>query len=193
MEKRDGRTLRSTILWYHKYLNILRIQDMKNIGIIVASVNKNMELAHNIQEVVTELGAKSEIVNLVTLHFPMYTSIIEDEKGIPKEVQELATRLQTFDAFIVVSPEYNGSMPPVLNNAIAWVSRVGDDFRAIFNQKFVALATYSGGGGMRGNDAVRAMFSYVGANVLSREIINNYSKPYKKETVVSVVKELIAK
>ena len=164
-----------------------------HIGILVASVNKNMQLAHNIQEVVTELGAKSEIVNLVTLHFPMYTSIIEDEKGIPKEVQELATRLQTFDAFIIVSPEYNGSMPPVLNNAIAWVSRVGDDFRAIFNQKFVALATYSGGGGMRGNDAVRAMFSYVGANVLSREIINNYSKPYKKETVVSVVKELIAK
>ena len=193
MEKRDDRTLRSAILWYCKYLNILRIQDMKNIGIIAASVNKNMELAHNIQEVVTELGAKSEIVNLVTLNLSMYTSIIEDEKGIPKEVQELATRLQTFDAFIIVSPEYNGSMPPVLNNAIAWVSRVGDDFRAIFNQKFVALATYSGGGGMRGNDAVRAMFSYVGANVLSREIINNYSKPYKKETVVSVVKELIAK
>ncbi|RUM69329.1 MAG: NADPH-dependent oxidoreductase, partial [Sulfurovum sp.] len=43
------------------------------------------------------------------------------------------------------------------------------------------------------NDAVRAMFSYVGTNVLSREIINNYSKPYKKETVVSVIKELIAK
>jgi len=83
-------------------------------------------------------------------------------------------------------------MPPVLNNAIAWVSRIGDDFRAIFNQKFVALASHSGGGGMRGNDAVRAMFSYIGANVLSREIINNYSKPYKKETVVSVVRELIA-
>jgi len=36
------------------------------------------------------------------------------------------------------------------------------------------------------------MFSYVGSNVLSREIINNYSKPYKKETDVGVVKELIA-
>ena len=82
-------------------------------------------------------------------------------------------------------------MPPVLNNAIAWVSRVGDDFRAIINQKFVAIASHSGGGGMRGNDAVRGMFSYTGANVLSREIINNYSKAYKKETVVSVVKELV--
>jgi len=165
---------------------------MKNIGIVVASVQKNMELALNIQEVVTELEAKSEIINLVALDLPMYTSIIENEKGIPAEITDLATKLLSFDAFIVVSPEYNGSMPPVLNNAIAWVSRVGDDFRSIFNQKFVALATHSGGGGMRGNDAVRAMFSYVGSNVLSREIINNYSKPYKKETVVGVVKELIA-
>jgi len=165
---------------------------MNNIGILVASVNKNMELALNIQEVITELEAKSELVNLVALDLPMYTSIVEDEKGIPKEVTELAIKLLAYDALIIVSPEYNGSMPPVLNNAIAWVSRVGDDFRAIFNQKFVALASHSGGGGMRGNDAVRAMFSYVGANVLSREIINNYSKEYKKETVESIVKELIA-
>lgn len=164
---------------------------MKNIAIIVASVAKNMQLAHNIQEVVTELECQSEIINLVALDLPMYTSIIEDEKGIPQEVTTLTEQLQTFDAFIVVSPEYNGSMPPVLNNAIAWVSRVGDDFRAIFNQKFVALASHSGGGGMRGNDAVRSMFSYIGANVLSREIINNYSKPYKKETAVSIVKELV--
>ena len=164
---------------------------MKNIAILVASVNKNMELALNIQKVVTELEAKSEVINLVALDLPMYTSIIEDENGIPKEINDLATKLQTFDAFIIVSPEYNGSTPPVLNNAIAWVSRVGDDFRAIFNQKFVALATHSGGGGMRGNDAVRAMFSYIGSNVLSREIINNYSKEYKQETVVSIVKELI--
>lgn len=165
---------------------------MKNIGIIVASVQKNMELALKIQEVTTELEAKSEVINLVALDLPMYTSILEDEKGIPKEVTELATQLLAFDALIIVSPEYNGSMPPVLNNAIAWVSRVGDDFRAIFNQKFVALASHSGGGGMRGNDAVRAMFSYIGANVLSREIINNYSKEYKKETVESIVNELIA-
>ncbi len=164
---------------------------MQNIAIIVASVNKNMELALNIQEVVTELEAKSELINLVALDLPMYTSILEDEKGIPTEVTDLAIKLLTFDAFIIVSPEYNGSMPPVLNNAIAWVSRVGDDFRAIFNQKFVAIASHSGGGGMRGNDAVRAMFSYIGANVLSREIINNYAKEYKRETVVTIIEELI--
>ena len=164
---------------------------MKNIGILVASVNKNMELALNIQEVVIELEAKSEVINLVALNLPMYTSILEDEKGIPTEVTDLAAKLLSFDAFIIVSPEYNGSTPPVLNNAIAWVSRVGDDFRGIFNQKFVAIASHSGGGGMRGNDAVRGIFSYVGANVLSREILTNFGKAYKKEVAVGIVKELL--
>ena len=182
MAQRDGRNFRRKIL-----RNVI----MKTIGILLASVNKNKELALNIQEVVTELEAKSEIINLVTLDLPMYTSLIEDEKGIPQEVKELAKYLQTFDAFIVVSPEYNGSIPPVLNNAIAWVSRVGDDFRAIFHQKFIAIASHSGGGGMRGNDAVRTMFAYVGANVLTRELLTNYKKPYKKETAMAIVKELL--
>lgn len=44
---------------------------------------------------------------------------------------------------------------------------------------------------MKGNEAVRAIFSYIGANVLSREILTNYGKEYKKETAVSIVKELM--
>lgn len=193
MAKRNGRTFRCEILWIFFVLesNSKGKYLMKKIAIILASVKKNRELAVNIQEVITELECESEIINLVALDFPMYTSVIEDEKGIPKEVEALAKHLQSFDAFVVVSPEYNGSMPPVLNNAIAWVSRVGDDFRAIFNQKFIAIASHSGGGGMRGNDAVRAMFSYVGANVLTREILTNYGKEYKKSTAVGVIEELL--
>lgn len=164
---------------------------MKKIAILLASVVKNKELAHNIQDVVNELGQESEIINLVELQLPLYTSVLEEGTGIPQEVQELADKLLKYDAFIVVSPEYNGSMPPVLTNTIAWISRVGNDFRAIFNQKFVALASHSGGGGLRGNDAMRSMFSYLGANVLTREVLTNYGKEYKKSTAESIVKELI--
>lgn len=164
---------------------------MKKITILLASVVKNKELAENIYNVVIELGQKGEIINLVSLDLPLYTSILEDEEGIPQKVLELTDLLLASDAFIVVSPEYNGSMPPVLTNAVAWVSRVSDDFRSVFNQKFIALATHSGGGGIRGNDAMRSMFSYLGANVLTREILTTYKKEYKKSTAESVVKELI--
>ncbi len=164
---------------------------MKNIAILLASVVKNKELAHNIQDVVNALDQKSEIINLVDLQLPLYTSILEESDGIPQKVQDLAAKLLEYDAFIVVSPEYNGSMPPVLTNSVAWISRVGDDFRAIFNQKFIALASHSGGGGLRGNDAMRSMFSYLGANVLTREVLTTHTKAYKKSTAESIVKELI--
>jgi NAD(P)H-dependent FMN reductase len=94
------------------------------------------------------------------------------------------------NTFLVVSPEYNGSMPPVLTNAVAWVSRVDKDFRTVFNQKFVALATHSGGGGNKGNDAMRSMFAYLGANVLSRELICTYKKECEERTMYAIIDEL---
>ena len=165
---------------------------MKKIAIIVSSVVKNMELGLKLQEEVEGQGAQVELINLVELDLPMYTSLLEDEKGVPVKVQELTQSLIKCDAFIMVAPEYNGSMPPVFSNAIAWVSRTGDNFRAVFNQKFIALATHSGGGGQKLMESMRIMFVYLGANVLSREIINNYSKEYNPKTAQGVVAELLA-
>lgn len=164
---------------------------MKKIAIIVSGVVKNMELALKLQKEVKGQGAQVELINLVELDLPMYTSVLEDEKGIPQKVQELTQSLLSCDAFIMVAPEYNGSMPPVFSNAVAWVSRTGDNFRAVFNQKFIALATHSGGGGQKLMESMRIMFVYLGANVLSREIINNYSKEYNPKTAQSVVTELL--
>ena len=148
---------------------------MKTIAIIVASLSQNMELASKLEKEVREEGGKVEFINLVELDLPMYTSVFEDEKGIPLRVKILTQRLLECDSYLIVAPEYNGSMPPVLSNAIAWISRMGDNFRAVFDQKFVALATHSGGGGQKVMESMRIMFVYLGANVLSREIINNYT------------------
>jgi len=164
---------------------------MKKIAILVSSVVKNMELALKLQAEVQAQGAEVKFINLVELDLPMYTSVLEDEKGIPRKVQELTQTLIDCDAYIIVAPEYNGSLPPVLSNAIAWVSRTGDNFRLVFNQKFIALATFSGGGGAKVMESMRIMFVYLGANVLSREIINNYKKEYNPKTASSVITELL--
>jgi len=164
---------------------------MKKLAILVSSLVKNIELAQQLESEVRHQGAQVEVLNLVELDLPMYTSALEDEKGIPLEVQDLTYKLAACDGFIMVAPEYNGSMPPVLSNTIAWVSRTGDDFRAVFNQKFIALATHSGGGGHKVMEAMRSMFAYLGANVLSREIITNFSKPYNEKTGKKVVEELL--
>ena len=44
-------------------------------------------------------------------------------KGFPPGAEALRRRLDANDAFVIASPEYNGSMPGALKNVIDWVSR----------------------------------------------------------------------
>src|ERR1700728_2021977 len=56
--------------------------------------------------------------------FPLYNADIETSTGIPAAVQSLTEAIRAADGVIIVSPEYNFSIPGPLKNAIDWVSRV---------------------------------------------------------------------
>lgn len=48
----------------------------------------------------------------------------QDEEGnLPPKVAELKRRIREADALLIVTPEYNYSVPGVLKNAIDWASR----------------------------------------------------------------------
>ena len=53
---------------------------------------------------------------------PLYNGDVEAE-GMPEAVVELRERVATADGLLIVTPEYNHSVPGVLKNAIDWVSR----------------------------------------------------------------------
>ena len=103
---------------------------------------------------------------------------------------DLAEKILALKAFIIVAPEYNGVMPPVLNNAMSWTSRATKDWRDAFNEKIVGLATHSGGGGAKGLQAMRIMFQHLGANILAREILTTYDKPLNKNSAIAILQNL---
>lgn len=158
------------------------------ILIFVASINENMKLAKKVQEQLTALDKKSEIVNLVDLELPMYDSIKEQNDGIPKVIDKLIEKMKDSESYVFISPEYNFSLPPVLVNFIAWVSRAGDDFRELFSMKKIQLATHSGGGGTDVSNAMRTQFTRLGSIVMPREIIATYQAPLKKESLRKILK-----
>jgi chromate reductase, NAD(P)H dehydrogenase (quinone) len=164
---------------------------MSKIGILVASSNNNLKLGLKLQELAKSQNHDVELINLVDLRLPLYSTIEEQENGIPENALDLATTILALKAFIVVAPEYNGVMPPVLNNAMAWTSRATKDWRDAFNEKIVALATHSGGGGAKGLQAMRIMFQHLGANILAREILTTYEKPLNDETAISMINNLV--
>ena len=163
---------------------------MSKIGILVASANNNVNLANKLQELATQNGVESELIKLVDLDLPLYSTVEEERNGIPDTAKELAQKILSLNAFIVVAPEYNGVMPPVLNNAMAWTSRSTKDWRDAFNEKVVGLATHSGGGGQKGLQAMRIQFQHLGANILAREILTSYDKPLNEDTAKNMIQQL---
>ena len=94
------------------------------------------------------------------------------------------------DSWMIVAPEYNGSMPPTLNNAVAWLSTEWQDFRALFNRRKVGLATHSGGGGEHVIMAMRHMFAFLGCIVLGRNCVSNKNKEANPETIEDMLNQL---
>jgi len=160
-----------------------------NISILVSSQGKNLELAKHFHDFLIEKGEKVEIIDLVALDLPLYSPLTED--NLPSKVKELTKKLIISKAMVFVAPEYNGSMPPVLNNTIAWVSRAGDDWRLAFNGKSAAIATHSGGGGAHVLISMRHQLSFMGMNVIGRQILTNFGKALNPDSMASVLDQLI--
>jgi NAD(P)H-dependent FMN reductase len=159
--------------------------------IFVSSLKENMKLAYSIKEQMEENHKEIEIINLVDLDLPMYDSRKEERDGIPEKIGELVELMKKSSGYIFVAPEYNYSLPPVLANFIAWVSRYGEDFREVFQMKRIQLATHSGSGGNDLMNAMRIQFTRLGAVVMSREIITNYQKPLHVESSKKILKQFI--
>lgn len=152
---------------------------MKKLCMLVASKEKNVELAKLLEGSALDLGMQVDTINLVDLNLPLYSGI-EEKKGLPTCVVEITDQVEACDALVVVAPEYNGLIPPSLNNTIAWMSVAGGDWRRAFNGKPTLIATASGGPGVRALIAMRQQLSYIGAHVVGREISWTSDKAVEK-------------
>jgi chromate reductase len=70
---------------------------------------------------------------------PLYDGDVEAESGIPVAVSTLKDRIAKADGLLLVTPEYNQSIPGVFKNAIDWLSRPGADIPRVFGLKPVGV------------------------------------------------------
>jgi chromate reductase, NAD(P)H dehydrogenase (quinone) len=76
---------------------------------------------------------------------PLYDGDLEATDGIPRPVTELKEAIAAANGLLLVTPEYNNSIPGVFKNAIDWLSRPPADIQRIFGGKPVALIGASPG------------------------------------------------
>jgi NAD(P)H-dependent FMN reductase len=89
-------------------------------------------------------GVELEIGSIAGI--PLYDGDLEAAQGIPAPVQALKAKVIEADGLLLVTPEYNNSMPGVLKNAIDWLSRPPADIGKVFGGRAVALMGASPGG-----------------------------------------------
>ncbi len=73
------------------------------------------------------LGAEVTRLSLGDYPLPIMDEDLERESGIPENAMRLARQFAAHDGVLIATPEYNGSIPPLLKNAVDWVSRVRRD------------------------------------------------------------------
>ena len=131
---------------------------------------------------------------------PIYNHDDQQGSGFPATVTAWADAVRSADGVIIVSPEYNWSIPGGLKNAIDWVSRMKDQ---PFKDKPVALQSAAGGilGGSRMQYHLRQSLLSIDAMLFGKpEVIVTFAAQkfdektlaLKDQTAIDLIKQQLA-
>jgi NAD(P)H-dependent FMN reductase len=121
--------------------------------------------------------ANVEVTRLSLADFPLpiYDGDLQSKSGVPKHAVNLKRMIGAHHGVLMVTPEYNSSVPPLLKNAIDWVSRVHDAHETrgqVFHGRAFAIAAASENrlGGVRALAALRLILSACRAMVIPNQL-----------------------
>ncbi|ENO97702.1 NADPH-dependent FMN reductase [Thauera phenylacetica B4P] len=155
---------------------------MKQPRIVVMAGSRRREaLSRRVAQVcaqaVRDAGAEVELVDLDDYPAPLYDGDLEAASGLPEGIVRLQRVLHASDGLLVVNPEYNGSLTPLLKNTLDWCSRPNpaDPERSggkVYAGRAAAVVGSSPGalGGMRVLFHVRDVLGYLGMQVIPQQL-----------------------
>jgi len=114
-------------------------------------------------------------ISLGDFPLPIYDGDLESSSGVPKHALDLKRMISAHHGVLIVTPEYNASLPPLVKNTIDWVSRVEDAPESkgqVFRERPFAIAAASNGrlGGARCLQALRLVLSACRAMVIPNQL-----------------------
>ena len=89
-------------------------------------------------------GAELEIGTIKGI--PLYDGDVEKTQGLPDTVAKLKERVVATDGLLLVTPEYNNSVPGAFKNAVDWLTRPPADIPRVFAKRPVGVIGASPGG-----------------------------------------------
>ena len=134
----------------------------------------NKKLSQVAAERARQAGLEVSWIDLRDYPLPLYDGDLEAEQGIPDNARKLRALLDQHRGLIVVSPEYNSFITPLMKNTLDWISRRDGDIDGLasFRNKvaLVMSASPGGFGGMRSLALIRQLLSHLGVTVLPEQL-----------------------
>jgi chromate reductase len=120
-------------------------------------------------------GAEATVIDLRDFDMPIYNADTHERDGFPEKAAAFQQLLIDHDGILICSPEYNGSLPGGMKNAIDWASRIrepGQKMYAAFENKIAGIMTASPGsfGGLRALNHLRGVLTIMTVKVLPLEV-----------------------
>lgn len=153
-------------------------------GSLRAAANTRVVLAAALEAVRKEADAKG-----VTAEIDVYEGIgelpifnQEIERPVPDSVLDLRERIEAADAILIITPEYNASIPGGLKNAVDWASRPAGE-TVLADRPAAAIAnSNSPFGGTWAGEHLRRALTFAGASVIDDDLAIGQVKSHFDES-----------
>src|SRR6478609_816809 len=141
----------------------------------------NARLAAVAAHELVQSGAEVTRISLSDFPLPIYDGDLQAKSGVPKHAVNLKRMLGVHHGVLIVTPEYNSSVPALVKNTIDWISRVQDPHETrgqVFRDRAFAIAAASGGrlGGTRALAALRLILTACHALVVPNQLALSFAE-----------------
>jgi len=140
----------------------------------------NARLAAAAAHQFAQAGAEVTRISLADFPLPIYDGDLQSKSGVPKSAINLKRMIGAHHGVLIVTPEYNASVPPLVKNTIDWVSRVHEANEArgqVFRGRAFAIAAASESrlGGTRSLAALRLILTACHAMVIPNQLALSFA------------------
>ena len=140
----------------------------------------NAKLAMAASDEFVRADAEVTRISLADFPLPIYDGDLQAKSGVPKNAVNLKRMIAAHHGVLLVTPEYNASVPALLKNTIDWVTRVQDPHETrgqVFRERpfAIAAASQSRLGGTRALAALRLILVACQAMVVPNQLALSFA------------------